>query len=253
MSPILSAAPIAPAILRWNYAGYEVLAHEGPHGGLWDPAASALAEWGIFALAFCLVALLFFGRPPQLARLVALAGAAAAVVALVLNHLLGKLWYEPRPYLSSYHVPLLAAAARGNSFPSDHLAFAGAVAATLLVTRRRLLGWASLLIAAGVGWARVLSGIHWPLDVLAGLGLGLVVGWVAGWVALRLPFLGRLLAALRLPRWPRVASAVVVVAVGFAVLEQATHIGIVVGPLVLGAVLMAVLGAIWSQTPAGAV
>ena len=111
---ILSAAPIAPAILRWNYAGYQVLAHQGPHGGAWNSAASALAEWGIFALAFCLVALLFFGHPPQSARLAALAGAAAAVVALFLNHLLGLLWYEPRPYLSSYHVPLLAAAAHGN-------------------------------------------------------------------------------------------------------------------------------------------
>ncbi len=250
---VLSAAPIAPAILRWNYAGYQVLAHQGPHGGLWNSAASALAEWGIFALAFGLVALLFFGHPPQAARLAALAAAAAAVVALVLNHLLGLLWYEPRPYLSSYHVPLLAAAAHGNSFPSDHLAFAGAVVATLLMTRNRLLGWSSLLIAAGVGWARVLTGIHWPLDVLAGLGLGLVVGWVAGSVALRLPPLGRALAALKLPRGPRVAAAVVVVVVGFAVLEKATHIGIVAGPIALGAVLMAVLGAVWSQTPAGAV
>lgn len=252
MPQILAAAPIAPAILRWNYAGYQVLAHQGPHGGLWNSAAGALAEWGIFALAFALVALLFFGHPPQSTRLHALAAAAAAVVALVLNHLLGLLWYEPRPYLSAYHVPLLAAAARGNSFPSDHLAFGGAVVAALLVTRHRLLGWGSLLIVAGVGWARVLSGIHWPLDVLAGLGLGLVVGWVVGWVALHLPTLGRALAALKLPRWPWVVGAVVVVAVGFGALEKATHIGLVLGPIALGAVLMALLGALWSQTPAGA-
>ncbi|MGA9775035.1 MAG: phosphatase PAP2 family protein [Candidatus Dormiibacterota bacterium] len=252
MPQILSATPIAPAILRWNYAGYQVLARQGPHGGLWNSAASALAEWGIFSLAFVMVALLFFGSPPERARIDALAAAAASVVALLLNHLLGLVWYEPRPYLSTYHVPLLAAAAHGNSFPSDHLAFGGAVVAALLATRHRVLGWTSLLIIAGVGWARVLTGIHWPLDVLAGLGLGLVVGSVAGWVAMHLPRLGHVLAGLRVSRWPAIAGAVVVVVVGFAVLEKATHIGLVVGPIALGAVLMAALGALWSQTSAGA-
>lgn len=176
----------------------------------------------------------------------------AAVVALLLNHLLGLVWYEPRPYLSSYHVPLLAAAAHGNSFPSDHLAFGGAVVATLFVTRRRWLALFSLLVVAGVGWARVMAGIHWPLDVLAGLGLGLAVGLVIGILALDLPRAGKLLARVRPPRLVMVAGAVVVVAVGFGVLEKATHLGLVTGPILIGAVLMAALGALWTQTPAGA-
>ncbi|MHB8312229.1 MAG: hypothetical protein ACYDD0_02860, partial [Candidatus Dormibacteria bacterium] len=61
--------------------------------------------------------------------------------------------------------------------------------------------------------------------------------------------LGRLLALLPLPRWLAVPGAVVVVAVGFAVLEKATHLGIVVGPIVIGAVIMAVLGLVWPQRP----
>ncbi len=252
MNAILSATPISPAILRWNHAGYEVLAKQGPHGGLWNVAAASLAEWGIFSLAFVLVALLFFGSPTSSGRVDAIAGAVAAAVALLLNHVLGLLWYEPRPYLSSYHVPLLAAAAHGNSFPSDHLAFGGAIVATLWVTRRRWLALVSLLIMAGVGWARVLAGIHWPLDVLAGLGLGLVVGAVIGTLAVSAPGLGTLLAKVKLPRLLAVVGAVVVVVVGFAVLEKATHIGLILGPIGIGAVLMAVLGALWSQTTAAA-
>jgi membrane-associated phospholipid phosphatase len=165
----------------------------------------------------------------------------------MLNHALGDLWYEPRPYLSTYHVPLLAAAAHGNSFPSDHLAFGGAVVACLWVTRRRWLALASLLVMAGVGWARILTGIHWPLDVLVGLALGLVVGAVVGAFALRLGALGKLLALIPLPRWLAVAGAVVVVALGFAVLEKATHLGIVAGPIVIGVVVMALLGIAWPQ------
>ncbi|MHB1527243.1 MAG: phosphatase PAP2 family protein [Candidatus Dormibacteria bacterium] len=253
MQTLLSATPLGPAILRWNYAGYQVLARQGPHGGLWNSAAAALAEWGIFSLAFVLVALLFFGRTPERARLDALAAAAAAAVALQVNHLLGNLWYEPRPYLSHYHVPLLAAAAHGNSFPSDHLAFGGAVVGALWVTRRRWLALASLLVMAGVGWARVVTGIHWPFDVLVGLALGLLVGAAVGAVALHLGRLGRLLALLPLPRWLAVPGAVVVVVVGFAVLEKATHLGIVVGPIVIGAVLMAALGLAWPRRRAQAI
>ena len=252
MFSILSATPIAPSILRWNYAGYEVLAKQGPHGGDWNSAAAALAEWGIFSLAFVLVALFFLGSPTRRTRLEALAGAVAAVVALLINHVLGLLWYEPRPYLSSYHVSLLAAAAHGNSFPSDHLAFGGAIVATLWVTQRRWLSLLSLLVMAGVGWARVLAGIHWPLDVLAGLGLGLVVGTVIGAIAYSMPGLGELLEKVRVPRVVSVLLAVVVVAVGFAVLEKATHIGIVLGPIAIGVVVMFVFGALWTQTPLAA-
>lgn len=215
-------------------------------------AAASLAEWGIFSLAFVLVALLFFGNPNDHARVDAIAAAVAAVVALVLNHVLGLLWYEPRPYLSSYHVPLLAAAAHGNSFPSDHLAFGGAIVATLWVTRRRWLALLSLLIMAGVGWARVLAGVHWPLDVLAGLGLGLVVGAVIGTLAVSAPGLGNLLAKVRVPRLLAVVGAVVVVVIGFAVLEEDTHLGLVLGPIGIAALLMAIFGALWSQTPAAA-
>ncbi len=252
MSFILSATPISPAILRWNYAGYQVLAKQGPHGGLWNSAAAALAEWGIFSLAFVLVALFFLGSPSKRTRLEAAAAAAAAVVALLLNRVLGLLWYEPRPYLSSYHVPLLAAAAHGNSFPSDHMAFGGAIVAALWVTRRRWLSLLSLLVMAGVGWARVLAGIHWPLDILAGLGLGLVVGTVIGAIAVAMPGVGELLEKVRVPRLVSVALAVVVVVVGFVVLEKKTHLGIVLGPVAIGAVAMAVFGLLWTQTPLAA-
>jgi len=119
--------------------------------------------------------------------------------------------------------------------------------ACLWVTRRRWLALASLLVMAGVGWARILTGIHWPLDVLVGLALGLVVGAVVGAFALRLGALGKLLALIPLPRWLAVAGAVVVVALGFAVLEKATHLGIVAGPIVIGVVVMALLGIAWPQ------
>jgi undecaprenyl-diphosphatase len=78
------------------------------------------------------------------------------------------------------------AAFAGASFPSGHSATAAAcyAAFALLMGRRRTIGTKALLagaaagIAVGVAASRVLLGVHWFSDVLAGL----AIGW--GWFAL---------------------------------------------------------------------
>jgi undecaprenyl-diphosphatase len=68
----------------------------------------------------------------------------------------------------------------GSSFPSGHATAAAAcyAAVALLLSRRRsttvraLLAGAAVAIATGVAASRVLLGVHWLTDVLAGLALG---------------------------------------------------------------------------------
>jgi undecaprenyl-diphosphatase len=68
----------------------------------------------------------------------------------------------------------------GSSFPSGHATAAAAcyAAAALLLSRRRsltaraLLAGGAVAIAVGVAASRVLLGVHWLTDVLAGLALG---------------------------------------------------------------------------------
>jgi len=43
----------------------------------------------------------------------------------------------------------------------------------------RRLGVVALVCAAAVGFGRIYVGVHWPSDVIAGAGVGLIAGAVA--------------------------------------------------------------------------
>lgn len=59
------------------------------------------------------------------------------------------------------------------AFPSLHTAVAFAVSFTVY---RRLpkFGLALLLLSSGIGVGRVISGVHYPIDILAGAGIGYI-------------------------------------------------------------------------------
>ena len=102
----------------------------------------------------------------------------AALVALAGNAVLGHLWYHPRPFVDHpKQTLLLVHHAADNSFPSDHTAVAFAVAVAVLAFHRRL-GLLLVAVAAGVGLDRVLVGVHYPVDVLAGALVGSVAALI---------------------------------------------------------------------------
>lgn len=66
----------------------------------------------------------------------------------------------------------------GRSFPSGHAANNMAVAVVLILFFPRR-GWLYLPIALLIGYSRIYTGSHWPLDVTAGMILGLFGGVIA--------------------------------------------------------------------------
>ena len=64
----------------------------------------------------------------------------------------------------------------GPSFPSGHVVLVAAVGAVVATDLPAAAVWIPFALAALVAFGRVYVGAHNPLDVTAGLGLGLVVG-----------------------------------------------------------------------------
>ena len=106
------------------------------------------------------------------------AGAAAAGIAWVLANVAKAIADRPRPYEVIAGAVLRQQPAHGTSFPSSHTAVTVAVVIALVPFLARPLAAAAIGYAVLVGWSRVYLGVHYPLDVLGGAGIGLAVGGV---------------------------------------------------------------------------
>jgi membrane-associated phospholipid phosphatase len=105
-----------------------------------------------------------------------IAGASAAALAWLLANLAKHLVERPRPYEVVSGAVLRQQPAHGDSFPSSHTAVATAVAVALFPFLPRPVAIVGLVYAAAVGWSRVFLGVHYPLDIIAGAGVGMVAG-----------------------------------------------------------------------------
>lgn len=103
----------------------------------------------------------------------------AMLLAWLASRGLSALWPTPRPFALGLGHQWLEHKATP-SFPSSHASAAFAMGFALW---RRLRGrpgrWLPLALAALVGWSRVALGLHFPLDVLAGVGVGYLCSLLA--------------------------------------------------------------------------
>ena len=80
-----------------------------------------------------------------------------------------------------------------HSFPSGHAARAALLAVMAMALGPAWFGWLVVLWSPVVAAARVLMGVHYVSDVVAGYLLGLLVGWgmvqLAPWMVAAVPFL----------------------------------------------------------------
>lgn len=151
------------------------------------------AVYGVVVFGVLLVAGVLLSRRVGLQAVArsALAGV-GVLVAVGLNQPLARAVGEARPFTRYPGALVLVHRSTDPSFASDHAVMAGAAAVGLLLSCRRL-GLVAVPFALLLAADRVYVGVHYPVDVVAGLALG---GLVAAAVQLLARPVTRLLEPL---------------------------------------------------------
>jgi len=101
----------------------------------------------------------------------------SAIAAWAISEIINRLFPVPRPLILLDDVTPLFFKGENDAFPSGHATFFSALATALYFYHRQL----SILYFAGalaIGLSRIIAGIHWPTDILAGYVLGGVIAYV---------------------------------------------------------------------------
>lgn len=167
------SAPLPSAAVDWSL--FHVLNGALRHQDGGQDAAQVFNAWALFVLVAVAGVLWFVARPGGSLRpkQAAVSAALAAVLALLANAVLGRLWFHDRPFVDHPHATvLLVRHGADNSFPSDHASVAFAVAFAVAGFYRRY-GLMLVLGAAAVAIDRIFVGVHYPVDVASSLLVGL--------------------------------------------------------------------------------
>jgi undecaprenyl-diphosphatase len=134
------------------------------------------AKDGIVLMAVALVVAWWMGRAARSPQKVATAvwGAIGALIALAIAQPISHAVNERRPFVAIPSAVSLIHHSTDPGFPSDHATAAGAVACAVFFVSWQL-GAVTTLFALIIAFSRVYVGVHYPQDVLAGLGLGAAV------------------------------------------------------------------------------
>jgi undecaprenyl-diphosphatase len=149
-------------------------------------AFDLLTTIGVVLLVLGAVALWLAARPGVASRwkLAGAAGLASGALAYVLNQVVHAIHDRARPYEAHSGVWHPYATGTDASFPSDHSSAAFGIAwAVFLIDR--VVGAVFLVVAALVSIGRLVTGAHYPSDVVAGMLVGLLAAFVVARLARR--------------------------------------------------------------------
>jgi undecaprenyl-diphosphatase len=99
----------------------------------------------------------------------------SGILAWFFTFLIKNLLSFPRPFvLFDNIIPLFPK--NGFSFPSGHATFFMALAFAIFLIHKKH-GFYFILIAFLIGLARIVAGVHFPIDILAGFVLGILIAF----------------------------------------------------------------------------
>lgn len=102
---------------------------------------------------------------------------ASAIGAYSVAFILKHTYLSPRPFVELSNItPLVKTADLYGSFPSGHATFFMALAIVLFFYHKRIATF-YFVCAILIGVARIVVGVHWPIDIVSGWVIGGVLSW----------------------------------------------------------------------------
>ena len=177
---------------HFDYSIFQVINHWAVSERFLNPFMIFLAEKAQYLFFAAIVFYWFY--PKQGNRKMVIEAIVAAVVALGINGEIGHFFYRARPFVA-HHVNWLIPHARNASFPSDHATAAFCIAMAIWLWIKRD-GWIWLILAAGIALSRVWTGVHYPLDVTAGMVIGVSIASIVHYLFRRFEKMTKVMESL---------------------------------------------------------
>jgi len=106
---------------------------------------------------------------------IVLYGVYAAVIGLLINYIIGLVYFHPRPFMIPTGT-LLFSYPGDSSFPSDHTTLMLSLTFMLTYFREtRKMGLLFVVLGLIGGFARVFCGVHFPMDILGSVVVSLII------------------------------------------------------------------------------
>lgn len=130
-------------------------------------------------MGYFLIASIFilFWKKDYFKKLIFVSLGSAIFARFVFVGLMRYFLYSPRPFLILENVNRLMNHATESSFPSGHTTFYFAIATGVYFYNKKA-GLIYFLLAGLLGIARIFVSVHWPLDIIAGIGLGVITAYI---------------------------------------------------------------------------
>ena len=153
-----------------NQYFFQFLNNLAGRSGIFDAIVAFLGSWFSWLVIAAAVVLIVTSRESKKIRTIFFVFA-GPVLGEFVAFLTRSFYNRPRPFETLSLLHQLIPHEGGGSFPSSHATFFFALAMGIYLWHKRW-GAAFFVAAFLIAISRVVSGIHWPLDIVAGAILG---------------------------------------------------------------------------------
>ena len=163
--------------MNWDYTLFARINGLAGHHQVLDLVMRGMAKYGVFLYVIYLLYLWFRTSRTTSDKKLVLKAVLAALIALLINQVIGLVYFRPRPFVH-HSVNMLITKSMDPSFPSDHATGSSALTATVACAGSKL-GILMIVTTLVLMISRVYVGTHYPGDVLGGALTGILGGIAA--------------------------------------------------------------------------